>query len=274
MILITYILFYYISNAHFFITFTSYIVYVHFLITFLMHIFEVHFGAFKMLKFFLQTTIRDHLTTRRIRMNLPIKLSAFSTISTKNRFYTDLITPIKINGELQFNRILWNTSWLEYNQRSHLHSRNTLEWKDHSAPRHRSDELLPPEIQRESSTGKQRVSKKSRTDLHSTMPNIRQQSWTPSTIYQSCHKQQQCRHTIFRQLNTQQFETTQQDVSRDTEIPIGCWINHRPSWPIFPFTFHLFYQYKNIMYLQLFSYDIQYYGPRILKVFQKYQPRS
>ena len=53
------------------------------------------------------------------------------------------------------------------------------------------------------------------------MPNIRQQSWTPSTIYQSCHKQQQCRHTIFRQLNTQQFETTQQDVSRDTEIPIG-----------------------------------------------------
>ena len=80
--------------------------------------------------------------------------------------YTDLITPIKINGELQFNRILWNTSWLEYNQRSHLHSRNTLEWKDHSAPRHRSNELLPPEIQRESSTGKQRVSEKSRTDLH------------------------------------------------------------------------------------------------------------
>jgi hypothetical protein len=53
------------------------------------------------------------------------------------------------------------------------------------------------------------------------MPNIRQQSWTPSTIYQSCHKQQHCRHTIFRQLNTQQFETTQQDVSRDTETPIG-----------------------------------------------------
>jgi hypothetical protein len=48
MILITYILFYYISNVHFFNTLLSYIVHVHFLITFFMHIFEVHFGALLM----------------------------------------------------------------------------------------------------------------------------------------------------------------------------------------------------------------------------------
>ncbi len=88
-------------------------------------------------------TIRDQAMTIQIKISLPISaarndghaLMIQFERGSNTRSYTDLITPIKINGELQFNRILWNTSWLEYSQRSHLHSPNTLEWKDHSAPR-------------------------------------------------------------------------------------------------------------------------------------------